>query len=1171
MSVKMNNRISDNDVTGTSTHQGGGVASGRHGVPDQASAGRHPITDLKPNRRKWEKELNKIVIECWIKSEPTKRKYRQRMKQIWDKIGVFPITEQRLADQVRQIRRNNWLTDIEIEEIKRKCQDSQNEEKRSDGSSNKEDMEEGQAIQRNDADGQQKMVIQGESDHEAIGEMRDKQLGEQQEEELTEEREGNCVFPEEDEIMIRRAEIENYNDTEKEILRKVLNEIRHNPEKNPPNLGYNDRKEVKNATVKVNKVIALIETSSITETNILMRAAANVVAELVGYKVKERKENRTPYWRRRIVEKQNMLRKELGQLNRMKRNELKNENTISKLKKKYQIEKKGLQVVHEEVQQKLVATGAKLERYDNRTKQYRQNRLFETNQKKLFEELDGVERETVVPDAEESTRFWSEIWDNPVKHKENPEWLKNVEDELTGLGVQENISIEITKLRKQIRKIPNWKSPGPDGVQGYWIKNLNSLHCRIALQLDKCLQENSVPIWMVTGKTVLCVKDVTKGSAVENFRPITCLPLIWKLLTGIIAEELYNYLEERTLLPWEQKGCRKGSRGTKDQLLIDKMILKNCKKRLTSLAVAWIDYRKAYDMVPHSWIEKCMDMFGVAVNVKSFISESMKHWNTELNAGQTRLGNVKIRRGIFQGDSLSPILFVLTMIPLTLMLRKINIFYEVKKKGERINHLLFMDDLKLFAENKDQIDSLVNTVRIFSEDIKMEFGLSKCGVLIMKRGKIVENDGLYMPDGAMMKNIEESGYKYLGVLEVDVIKHDQMKEQVMKEYVRRVRNILKSKLNGGNIIAAINSRAVSIIRYGAGIIKWTKNELEEMDRKTRKLMTMYGAQHPKADIDRLYLKRREGGRGLLGVENCVQAEVNSLDKYLRASEENMLKEVNSSCTLENKKIGQNKEDIQKRHQEEYESKALHGQFYRATEKVKSKRSWDWLRKGYLKKETESTIIAAQDQALCTRNLRKKVYGEDINSSCRVCGTADETVAHIVSECPKLAQKEYKQVRHDNVAKVIHWKLCEKWGFDKSDRWYTHKPEKVLDSKECKILWDFPIQTDKTLEHNRPDITVIEKNNKRCLIIDPSCPFDTRIEGKEEEKCDNYCDLKYEIARIWKMKEVEVIPVVIGALGSVTKNFEKWLQKLDLEITVEMLQKPCLLGTARIIRKVLDTR
>ena len=121
------------------------------------------------------------------------------------------------------------------------------------------------------------------------------------------------------------------------------------------------------------------------------------------------------------------------------------------------------------------------------------------------------------------------------------------------------------------------------------------------------------------------------------------------------------------------------------------------------------------------------------------------------------------------------------------------------------------------------------------------------------------------------------------------------------------------------------------------------------------------------------------------------------------------------------------------------------------------------------------------------------------------------------------------------------------------------------------MWDFPVQTDKTLEHNRPDITFIDKKSKKCLLIDPACSFDTRIQKKEEEKCTNYSELKYEIAKIWKMRKVEVIPVVIGALGTVTKHFEKWIEKLDLDLTIEALQKASLLGTARIIRKVLDMK
>ena len=173
--------------------------------------------------------------------------------------------------------------------------------------------------------------------------------------------------------------------------------------------------------MKVSKVIALIRIESITETNIVLRAASNVFVEMVGHKTMNPKENRTPHWRKRILEKQKVLRNDLGQLNRMKRNELQNEGTKSKLERKYHIEEKGIVVVHEEVQQRLVAIGAKLERYDNMTEQYRHNRLFESNQKKLFDELDGVERETVVPDAEESTCFWSDIWDKQVKHKENPE------------------------------------------------------------------------------------------------------------------------------------------------------------------------------------------------------------------------------------------------------------------------------------------------------------------------------------------------------------------------------------------------------------------------------------------------------------------------------------------------------------------------------------------------------------------------------------------------------------------------------------------------------------------------------------------------------------------------------------------------------------------------------
>ena len=179
-------------------------------------------------------------------------------------------------------------------------------------------------------------------------------------------------------------------------------------------------------------------------------------------------------------------------------------------------------------------------------------------------------------------------------------------------------------MKTQIKMMPKRKACGPDGVHRYWLKELTILHFRIGEQLDECLQTGQFPLWMTKGRTSLILKDQSEGNIVSNFRPITCLPLMWKLLTGIIAEETYQHLQSNRLFPEEQKGCKKESRGTKDQLMIDKMVLKNYIRRMTNLCLSWIDYKKAYDMVPHSWLMECIAMLGVALNVRRMLSNSMK-------------------------------------------------------------------------------------------------------------------------------------------------------------------------------------------------------------------------------------------------------------------------------------------------------------------------------------------------------------------------------------------------------------------------------------------------------------------------------------------------------------------------------------------------------------------
>ena len=115
-----------------------------------------------------------------------------------------------------------------------------------------------------------------------------------------------------------------------------------------------------------------------------------------------------------------------------------------------------------------------------------------------------------------------------------------------------------------------------------------------------------------------------------------------------------------------------------------------------------------------------------------------------------------------------------------------------------------------------------------------------------------------------------------------------------------------------------------------------------------------------------------------------------------------------------------------------------------------------------------------------------------------------------------------------------------------------------------------IQCDHVIEARRPDIVVVEKENNKAIIVDIASPWDHRVYEKEGEKIEKYQDLKREIGRLWGIRHLEVVPVVVGALGVVSKRLDAWLEKLGVTIRTGLLQKTALLGTARILRKLLDS-
>jgi len=193
-----------------------------------------------------------------------------------------------------------------------------------------------------------------------------------------------------------------------------------------------------------------------------------------------------------------------------------------------------------------------------------------------------------------------------------------------------------------------------------------------------------------------------------------------------------------------------------------------------------------------------------------------------------------------------------------------------------------MDDLKLLGRNENGLKNEMKIVQTISKDKSMNFGLEIYARMCLKRGSVQSK----MHVGSTFENdIKEldlrKAYKYLGIEESFDIQHKNDKEKLKKEYLRRLRPVLGTELGAKNKIQAIASLAVLVLRYSFGIIKWHQEELQKLDRKTWKLLTIHGQHHPKADVDRLYVPRKQGGRGVMQLEAAHAVEITKIGGICR--------------------------------------------------------------------------------------------------------------------------------------------------------------------------------------------------------------------------------------------------------------------------------------------------
>lgn len=1093
----------------------------------QADGGGQSTTGMN-KRMKWSKEDNVLVMKCYYEAGNSYG-YRKRMLTLYNRSKPNnQLSEQHLMSQKRAIITKKLLSDLELEQIQRSI--------------------------NQDTD-----TIQEEEETPVLTDRRS--LQQEEEDQITEQVAEDIDRLSQEEVKIRQ-----------EVLMEMAEE---SPRMSLPKLKMTSK--VKEQINQMNEIIKTIKTTNLEETNKLIYIIAAKTIGMLGMKtVESNMKKKEPFWKRRIKQTKERLRKDAAQLNRIVRKEME---LPTYLKNKYKISKtKTVNTAYEEAKQRLTATTTKLQRYTDREEQYKQNHLFMNNPKQFYRNLRSpprahMEQEEQTPNKEELKQFWDNIWSREKHHNQGAKWIRDIRGEFNHVNQQNEIVITTADVRRSVAMTSNWKSTGPDQIHNFWLKHLTETHSKLADNFNHILQTNDAPRWLTTGTTHLLRKSLEKpGSDPSNYRPITCLNTTWKLLTSIITKTITNHLKDNNLIAEEQKGNKSETKGTKDHLLMDKTTVKDAKRRKTNLSMCWIDYKKAFDSVPHSWIIETLKMHKINDKIIELIRTSMGNWNTTLKINNKTVHETDIRRGIFQGDSMSPLLFCLALNPLSYLLKRTNKGYNFKE-GSQINHLMYMDDIKLFAKNPTDMNRLVQTTQIFSQDIGMSFGYDKCATVNMQRGKLHKKAGIQLEEG----NIEEltdKPYKYLGIEEIEDIQHGTTKEKVRKEFITRTKKIYQSKLSGHNKVTAYNQYAVPVIQYSAGIIDWTKEEILELDRKSRKIMNMNKSLHPRADIHRLYVTRDKGGRGIRSIEDVIIMEQLKLKEYVETECDWMMREVNRSQILDNQQTGGKPSPTTYKatrideHVNGWMDKPMHGQFRKQLgEEVDKELTYAWLKKAHLKSPTEALITAAQDQAINTNYHSAKILKQGNSAKCRLCKTEDETIQHIISGCEILANKEYKN-RHNTICRYVHWILSKENNLEHTEQWWKHKPQPSAENEQIKLLYDFNIFTDKEIQARRPDVVVHDKQNRRVTIIDVACPIDTNITKKETEKIMKYQDLKIEIEKMWNVRG-KVIPIVVGALGAVTKALPSYCALISRDLDVQTVQKSTLLGTSHIIRKVLQ--
>uniref|UniRef100_A0A915AZ71 Reverse transcriptase domain-containing protein n=1 Tax=Parascaris univalens TaxID=6257 RepID=A0A915AZ71_PARUN len=702
--------------------------------------------------------------------------------------------------------------------------------------------------------------------------------------------------------------------------------------------------------------------------------------------------------------------------------------------------------------------------------------------------------------------------------------------------------------QEALKKARPFKAAGPDGIYAFWWKNLPTAGKLLEEIIVEWLYNGKVSSkWLMKGRTVLIPK---KGDLrlPQNYRPITCLNTCYKFLTATIAKVLQAHLEKGDAIPKEQRALRKKEWGCTHAILLDRAVaIDATSQRHRPLSVAWLDYRKAFDSISHSYISWILNSVNVPKGIMGTFTKLMAGWETryeikyERNCGKIMTQKsqpIKIANGIFQGDALSPLLFVLCMSPISFALNETAQPYR-SGAGQRsgtafsLGHQFYIDDLKIYAPNRQELLKAIKIVHGISTVIGLDLNTEKCAqahYLPKAKGKEVENEvNVETEVKVPILGIRQS-YRYLGIDEKFLATKDALQRFEESLYYRGSM-IFRSQLTWRQMVNAFLSIALGGLRYGflntngsGPRLQEAKKKAREMDVRVRELLAASKCRFRKSIADRLYVSRSQGGYGLKSVESLLEDTIVATFSYVALGPEmapqyhlfeSLTKRGKRTPITDGQKIltqygiGIHIEDEERsvkvdnrtfhepthlvryltaqmnqcrdrRYFERWKNAPMAGRFPR-NDGIDYRLSCLWIEKALV-----SSIIIRNAFAVQEGNLMAHATAaggtQVANKLCRHCHSDLETVAHIVSNCQKWLPNLYID-RHDSVARNVYFAICVKYGL--SIIHYSNQIPPVAENESAKVLWNMEIRTKSLLFHRRPDILIFDKVRRRILVIEIS--------------------------------------------------------------------------------------